>query len=93
MLPCILLQNNLKISKIMKTTTVDKFKRFIALGTATVTVFFMQLNVACSQVGEKTDKTLSPYFFIKSDNPEVNFGRCEHCRSDCRCYDHTGIQK
>jgi Ca-activated chloride channel family protein len=72
MLPCILLQNNLKISKIMKTTTVDKFKRFIALGTATVTVFFMQLNVACSQVGEKTDKTLSPYFFIKSDNPEID---------------------
>ena len=28
--------------------------------------------MACSQSGESDDKTLSPYFFVKSDNPETD---------------------
>ena len=56
----------------MKTTTLRKFKRFIALEVALFFVFLMHINMACSQVGENDDKTLSPYFFVKSDNPETD---------------------
>jgi Ca-activated chloride channel family protein len=56
----------------MKTTKVNKLTRFIVLVAATFTALFMQLNMACSQDAGNTDKTLSPYFFIKSDNPETD---------------------
>ena len=56
----------------MKTKTLRKFKRFIALEVALFFVFLMHINMACSQVGENDDKTLSPYFFVKSDNPETD---------------------
>ena len=56
----------------MKTTKVNKLTRFIAYVAATLTALFMQLNMACGQVAEAEDKTLSPYFFVKSDNPEID---------------------
>jgi Ca-activated chloride channel family protein len=56
----------------MKTIKLRKFKRIIALEAALFFVFLMHINVACSQVGENEDKTLSPYFFVKSDNPETD---------------------
>jgi Ca-activated chloride channel family protein len=56
----------------MKTIKLRKFRRIIALEAALFFVFLMHINVACSQVGENEDKTLSPYFFVKSDNPETD---------------------
>jgi Ca-activated chloride channel family protein len=56
----------------MKTTTFRKFKRFIALEAALCFVFLMHINMAFSQSGESNDKTLSPYFFVKSDDPETD---------------------
>jgi Ca-activated chloride channel family protein len=56
----------------MKTIALKKFKKIIALKAALFTVFIMHINMACSQAGENEDKTLSPYFFVKSDNTETD---------------------
>jgi Ca-activated chloride channel family protein len=56
----------------MKKITLRKFERIIALEAALFFVFLMHINMACSQSGETEDKTLSPYFFVKSDNPETD---------------------
>jgi len=56
----------------MKKITLRKFKRIIALEAALFFVFLMHINMACSQSVETEDKTLSPYFFVKSDNPETD---------------------
>jgi Ca-activated chloride channel family protein len=56
----------------MKTATLRKFKKIIALEAALFFAFLLHINMACSQVAETEDKTLSPYFFVKSDDPETD---------------------
>ena len=56
----------------MKTVIFGKLKRSNIIGLFMFLVFLTPLNLACSQVEQSEDKTLSPYFFVKSDNPETD---------------------
>ena len=49
---------------------------------------------------ESGDKTLSPYFFVKSDDPaarpaapEIDLGSGQHLRRDCRRPGDAGLQE
>ena len=56
----------------MKTIIIRKLRRINIKEILVFLIFLMPLSLTCSQVNETTDKTLSPYFFVKSDNPETD---------------------
>ncbi len=56
----------------MKTIILKRLKSRNIIEVLMLIVFLMPLSLACSQVGENDDKTLSPYFFVKSDDPETD---------------------
>ena len=56
----------------MKTIIIRKLRRINIKEVLIFLVFLMPLSLTCSQVDESSDKTLSPYFFVKSDNPETD---------------------
>jgi Ca-activated chloride channel family protein len=53
-------------------TIISNLKKRNIIGILLFLVFLMPLNLTCSQVEESEDKTLSPYFFVKSDDPETD---------------------